>query len=147
MNSNAQRIPTTLPLSVPDIEPFALMPRATRFPIEVPVFYRVRGDREWRGATSVNISRTGLLFQTDSDLAPQTMLIACILFPAGVTGESPATVFCWGTVVRRDSFDPLEGRTTVAATIAHYRFSRLRQVAWNEPRAFESSRPEVESLS
>ncbi len=86
------------------------------------------------------MSRTGVLFLTDSDLAPRTVLMMCILFPAEITGEAPASVFCWGTVVRRASFDPPEGRTAIAATIVHYRFSRVKKAAGIAPRAFANER-------
>ena len=100
--------------------------RAQRFPIQMPVYCRVRGDPRWREGKSINISRTGVLFQTQSILAPNTMLIVCIVLPAEPASGSRSSVFCWGMVVRSESDGHVDKQPSVAAAISHYRFSRQR---------------------
>jgi hypothetical protein len=98
-------------------------PRAPRFPIHASVQYRELNKQDWHEGTTVNISRTGILFQTDCDVLPQTALEMRVSFPAEVTGASAMNVVCWGPVVRKIADIPLSN-PTVAASIQRYRFSR-----------------------
>jgi hypothetical protein len=98
-------------------------PRAPRFPIRTAVQYRERNKQDWHEGTTINISRTGLLFQTDYDVPLQAALEVRVSFPSEVTGASEMTVVCWGPVVRRNADLPLSN-STVAASIQRYRFSR-----------------------
>ena len=47
--------------------------RARRFDIRAVVRYR-RPDASWRDAVTVNVSRSGLLFEASEDLVPGTQL-------------------------------------------------------------------------
>ncbi len=89
--------------------------RATRFPISAALLYRGSGESAWSEGTTVNISRTGVLFRPARPIPPQTMLEFQILFPAEVTGGMPANVVCRGPVVRTQPPDAL------AASIRCYR--------------------------
>ena len=51
-----------------------LIERAQRFPISVPVRFRSGGASEWVGGSSINISRTGILFCADRILHPGSIL-------------------------------------------------------------------------
>ena len=97
-------------------------PRAQRFPIHVPIQYHECDKGDWHEGTTVNISRTGILFQTDSDIPPQTELEFRLLFPAEVTGTSAMNVICWGPAVRKAEEAP-PGNVMIAAAIQRYRFS------------------------
>ncbi len=90
--------------------------RAQRFPISAPLLYREGGESAWSEGTTVNISRSGVLFRSNRVMPPDTMLEFLIHFPAEITGGLPADVACWGPVVRTQPPDGL------AAAILHYRF-------------------------
>ncbi len=96
--------------------------RAPRYPIVAPVFYKPYGGTEWHVGTTVNISRSGVLFHGGMDIAVKTPLEMQIEFPAEVTGDSGTRLTCWGPVVRKiapTSQDPLPA---LAASISRYRF-------------------------
>ena len=92
-------------------------PRAQRFPIETEFRYRVEGETGWRAGTTVNLSHSGLLFRVSQELKPRTVLEMKILFTAEMTGDTPASIHCWGPVARNDHF-------LTAAAIRHYRFEQ-----------------------
>jgi len=91
-------------------------PRAPRFPLRLPLRFRPSGDAAWSEGTTVNISRSGVLFNTDKPLEPQTVLEIQMELPTGIAGELPANVICCGPVTR---IEP----PFVAAAFAHYRFT------------------------
>ena len=99
-------------------------PRAQRFPIHVSVQYHECDKRDWHEGITINISRTGILFQADQDIAPQTELELRVLFPAEITGSSPMNVLCWGPVVRKAAGAP-PGSSLIAAAIQRYRFTAV----------------------
>ena len=72
----------------------------------------------------MNISRSGVLFVAENELAPETVLEMRIDFPAEVTGDTPAKLVCWGSVVRAIPPDHAGNRPALAATFARYRFGR-----------------------
>jgi hypothetical protein len=78
--------------------------------------YRASGEPAWSRGDTVNISRTGVLFQAGDPIEPATLLEMHILFPSEITGDSPASVICWGHVVRIDG-------SALAAAILKYRFA------------------------
>jgi hypothetical protein len=70
------------------------VPRAQRFPFQIPLHYRRSGTPEWHACETVNISRTGILFQTDETLPINSNLDIRVQFPSEVT------LSCQGSVVR-----------------------------------------------
>jgi hypothetical protein len=98
------------------------VPRAFRYPIHMVIRFRKSGTTEWHEGTTVNISRTGILFQSNMNFSPRTLLEMQVILPYEVSGEPPANVLCWGPVVRLDSELTEEGRTALAAAISRYRF-------------------------
>jgi hypothetical protein len=107
----------------PEAPPRSHVSRAPRYPIHTPVLFRESGGEEWYEGTTVNISRTGVLFQTDVNLLPRTLLEMRIALPPEVTEDTQANVLCWGPVVRLGPIIEKEGRPTLAAAILRYRFS------------------------
>ncbi len=91
--------------------------RAPRFPIEAKMQYREGGESAWHEGTTINISRSGVLFKSDRTLEPRKVLEMRIAFPPEFTGDSETGVLCWGPVVRQTDDPP-----AMAATIFHYRF-------------------------
>jgi hypothetical protein len=110
-------------LSAPAARPGPQKARAERFPIETQVRFREKGEPDWNEGTTLNISRTGILFRTPRALPPSTVIEMQILFPAEITGGPPANVLCWGPIVRAQApaepnLDPAQ-----AAAIVNYRFT------------------------
>ena len=101
-----------------------LIPRAFRYAIHIPVRFREKGTAEWHEGKTVNISRTGILFQSDMNLPAKSLLEMQIVLPHALAGEPQANVRCWGPVVRSDQALSEEGRTALAASIRRYRFSQ-----------------------
>ena len=89
--------------------------RAPRFPLKVPIHYRKSGMLNWRDGSTLNISRTGVLFQADENLPADMKLEIRISLP------QQTTLACQGTVVRTEpavTTDTLKG---LAARISHCR--------------------------
>jgi len=100
------------------------VPRATRYPIQTRVRLRERGQTEWREGTTVNISRTGVLFQSGSVLPAKSLIEMQIILPYYISGGFTADVLCWGPVVRTDaSLTKKCGQPVLAAVMLRYRFS------------------------
>jgi hypothetical protein len=95
-----------------------LKPRSRRFPIQTLLRYRKSGTTEWNETSTVNISRSGVLFETAEELPIETSLEMQILFPARITRGVPSNVFCRGPVIRAEPFQ-------AAAAIHHYRLRRI----------------------
>ena len=70
--------------------------RAQRFPLQVPVQYQRSGNSHWHEGRTVNISRTGILFQTDEPLPQTATLDIRLEFPANVM------IFCQGSIIRSE---------------------------------------------
>jgi hypothetical protein len=93
----------------------AQQPRAQRFPLMVPIHYRKSGISNWHDGRTVNISHTGVLFQTDENLQNDLKLeIRISLSPK-------TTLACQGTVVRIEPTVSTAEKTGLAARISHYR--------------------------
>jgi len=100
----------------------AYKPRAQRFPIEAPLRYRVGGELAWNEGATVNISRSGVLFWAEKEIEPKTMLEMLIVFPSELTGNGPASILCWGRVVRNEGVNVPCSSPMLAAEIIKYRF-------------------------
>jgi hypothetical protein len=88
--------------------------RARRFPIATTLLYRERGARRWRQGRTLNVSRTGVLFQPDVPMSTSARdLDFVVSLPLG--GGLPAPrVRCVGHVVR----GVLAGRDDALAEVA-----------------------------
>ena len=96
--------------------------RAQRFPIVAPLLFRERGETAWHEGTTINISRSGVLFRCDEDRKSQAVLEMRIAFPPELTGSAETNVVCWGPIVRKESPRfPLD-QHAMAASISRYRF-------------------------
>jgi hypothetical protein len=69
-------------------------PRAQRFPFRVPLSYRKSDDAIWHTCKTVNVSRTGILFRSNTPLPPNAAVDIRVRFPLR------KTLCCQGTVVR-----------------------------------------------
>jgi hypothetical protein len=101
----------------------AMLSRAQRFVVQLPIRYKRIGGRRWFEGKTENISRSGLLFRTDRVLKLRTAIEMSFTLPVPKKGDSPGEVLCWGSVVRTV---PAAGmnRPCIAASIETYRFVR-----------------------
>jgi hypothetical protein len=104
------------------IERDAYKPRAQRFPIETRFRYRIGGEPAWREGTTINISRSGILFRAQKEIVPRAMLQMRIVFPSELTGYDPVSIVCWGPVIRSESDGASGSDRMLAAAIIRYRF-------------------------
>jgi hypothetical protein len=84
--------------------------RAQRFRLQFPVRYRMMGMSDWKSGTTINISRTGILFKADERIPEESVLDIRICMPL------KATLACQASIVRAE--DPL-----FAVHIDHIRLS------------------------
>lgn len=96
--------------------------RAQRFQLHLPLRYRRLGETQWHVGKTENISRSGLLFQTDDVLQPNSQLEINLVLPAEIAGLAGTEVVCRGEVVRTvekrgDTVSP-----ALAARILQYHF-------------------------
>lgn len=89
--------------------------RATRFPLKVPIHYRKSGMLNWHDGSTINISRTGVLFHTDESLPVDMKLEIRISLP------QDTTLACQGSVVRSEPSVTTEALKGLAARISHAR--------------------------
>ena len=74
--------------------------RAQRFQLHLPLRYRRLGEKIWHEGKTENISRSGMLFQADEELQPNSQLEINLVLPAEIAGLSATEVVCRGEVVR-----------------------------------------------
>ena len=87
--------------------------RAQRYPVDVSAAYRERSEVGWSAGRSVNVSRTGVLLETERPFKAGTSIEVVLELAPPL-----ATIRCSGRVVRMSP-----GRRhpwTIAATIARY---------------------------
>lgn len=93
----------------------AQKPRAQRFSMKVPIHYRKSGMMNWHDGRTVNISRTGVLFQTEENLKTDLKLEIKISLPRRTT------LACQGTVVRKEPAVSNRTKIGLAARLTHCR--------------------------
>jgi hypothetical protein len=102
-------------------DPGAAAPRAPRYPIDLPIQYRLADAPEWHEGRTENISRTGVLIRTAAPLPPRTSIDLLLALPAEVGGRG-VPVICRGRVVRTEPADAHGQRQpTMAATLVAVR--------------------------
>ncbi len=94
------------------------IPRAQRFPLQLPLHYRKRGMQHWQDGKTINISRTGILFQADEKIPEDSILDIRISFPL------KAMLSCQGSIVRVDE-------PAFAVRIHRYRMLRGQKTTTN----------------
>ncbi|MGD0125301.1 MAG: PilZ domain-containing protein [Terriglobia bacterium] len=103
--------------------------RAQRFPVHLPVRYRLARSRQWFEAYTENISRSGVLFRTERVFEPTTALDLRLELPPVDNGERVrGEVICKGEVVRTDPPDDPKGVPSgVAVAIHRYWLAQKRE--------------------
>ena len=98
--------------------------RARRFSLESPMFFRRAGEQEWRQGRTMNISRSGLLFEAPEPIEPRTPLEVRLELPVAGPAAPPAHVTCRGEVVRDELPTERNGPHRLAAAILRFNFAR-----------------------
>jgi CheY-like chemotaxis protein len=96
--------------------------RAQRFHLHLPLRYRRLGETQWHVGTTENISRSGLLFQSDDVLQPNSQLEINLVLPAEIAGLAGTEVVCRGEVVRTVEPKGESVSPALAARILQYHF-------------------------
>jgi hypothetical protein len=103
------------------MQQLADQPRATRYAMAAPVVFRRVGADDWLAGRTVNVSRTGVLFEAVPPAPPAATRIEFILLLPSLGLPGRSRVQCQGQVVR--NFDaPKGGASAIAATIDAYDF-------------------------
>jgi hypothetical protein len=90
--------------------------RAERFPLPLPLRFRISGTSDWFSATVQNVSGSGVLFCADSELAIGTQLELRMAFEAG-DKSYPGEVIAQAEIVR---IAALQTQSTVPAMAARF---------------------------
>ncbi len=93
--------------------------RAARFALREPLRYRVPGQRAWHKGETKNISRSGLLFEGQYQLEPNTPVEMSFLVRNQFSDRAVAVILCAGRVVR--TVKPPSGALALATRIWDYR--------------------------
>jgi hypothetical protein len=94
--------------------------RARRFPIAASLLYREHGESAWRLASTINVSRSGVLFRPDGRV-PGTNRPLDFILSLPVNDATPAPhVRCTGHVVRIAPGELAGGGQAVAVSIDGY---------------------------
>jgi hypothetical protein len=104
----------------------AMLSRAQRFMVQLPIRYKKIGGRRWFEGRTENISRSGLLFRADRVPKLRTAIQISFTLPISLKDDGPGEVLCRGSVVRTVA---AAGTTppSVAVCIQKYRFVRSHQ--------------------
>ena len=97
--------------------------RASRVPIEFTLRYRPGGEVGWSEARTINISRSGVLFEAEESLEIDTPIEMNFDMPPEFGGAAGIVVTCRGKVVRTILPPSTDAPPAVAATIEEYRFA------------------------
>jgi hypothetical protein len=101
----------------------AMLRRAQRFLVHLPIRYKKIGGRSWFEGRIENISRSGILFHADRILKPRTAVQMSFTLPISLKDDGPGEVLCRGSVVRTVVAKETN-RPCVAVSIQRYRFVR-----------------------
>jgi len=98
----------------------AMLSRAQRFVVQLPIRYKKIGGRRWFEGKTENISRSGILFRAERVLKLRTAIQMSFTLPVWGKGDGPGEVLCRGSVVRTVAA-VATNRPCVAASIQRYR--------------------------
>jgi PilZ domain-containing protein len=91
--------------------------RAQRYPVRVPVQYRIQGAESWREGTTENISRSGVLFSGDLPVEAGERVEIQLRLRHSAESDAEATCLAW--IVRQEQES---GRVGLAAQFLSYTF-------------------------
>jgi len=103
--------------------------RAQRFNLQLPLKYRLVGEREWHEGTTENISRSGMLFRAEEMVSPSALVEINMVLPVEIAGLAAAEVICRGEVVRTLKPEKTSQHPALAAKILQYQFQHNARAA------------------
>lgn len=101
--------------------------RAERFPVQIPVRYRIPKSPEWFAARTENVSHTGVLFRAEYLFQPTTMVEVRLELPPTNKGGVNAEVVCKCEVVRVEQTRAGGIPPALAVAILDYRLTRKQR--------------------
>ena len=96
--------------------------RAQRYAIALPMRYRRVGEKTWATGTTVNISRSGVVFEGERSVDREAAIELVLTMPVDVADG--ARVVARGVIVRAVAEGVADAPRAFAATIADYSFVR-----------------------
>ncbi len=99
--------------------------RSQRFPIKMPLRYRVLGEGEWHSGKTVNISSSGVFFRCPLAADRGTRVEMDFILVSSRAKESGLEVACKGEVVRLETPLSAEFQVALAVKISDYRLIPL----------------------
>jgi PAS domain S-box-containing protein len=103
--------------------------RARRFNLQLPLRYRLLGEKDWQPGTTENISRSGLLFAAQELLQPNAQLEINLVLPSEIAGLAATEVVCRGEVVRSIEPQSPDVSPALAAKILQYHFQHGNRIS------------------
>jgi hypothetical protein len=116
----AEKITASAPSRTPAPQLSAQVPRARRFTVRKPIFYRQVNHSHYQLAMLVNISASGLLLECHPSIPEGASLEMILEMPQEITGQPYRTVLCQGEVVRSALKE--SGIALVGVAISDYSF-------------------------
>lgn len=109
--------------------------RARRFPLHLPLRFRVIGTPEWQAGQTDNISCSGVLFRCRQHLEPAVPVELSLQLPEQLCGDAKLKILCGAYVVRCTAPESPQENPAVAAAFLDFRLvyanhhtaARLRQ--------------------
>jgi hypothetical protein len=99
--------------------------RSRRFPIKMPLRYRVLGDGEWRNGKTVNISSSGVFFRCPLSAERGARVEMDFILLSSRVKESGLEVACKGEIVRLEIPPSADCQVALAVKISDYRLIPL----------------------
>jgi len=100
----------------------AWTPRERRLRHNVTVQFRVVGSKLWHEGTTENISKSGVLFESQDSLQEGVGLELVFEMPKELTGDEPAPVLCKCTVARVTASQKESAVFHIACSVSDYEF-------------------------
>lgn len=98
------------------------IPREDRFPLVVPLVYRLVREQAWHQGTTVNVSGTGALFMGQLDLEAGAPIELRLALSGAAPGVAPDCVRCTGRITRIAHAGTEVSRAMMAAQFDDFRF-------------------------
>ena len=99
-----------------------IQPRARRFEVRMNLRYRPNETGGWQEGATENISRSGLLFRSQTLLKRGTPFQMILTVHSEKAGQRPVHVACLGTIVRMVPRESAEASNLFAARFVDYEF-------------------------
>jgi hypothetical protein len=97
-----------------------------RFPIQIRILFRPKGQHEWRTGWTENMSRSGVLFHTHTAATAETDIEIRLVLEFEASLATPPEIVCAGRIVRATGGENERECATVAAQFTDYRFLQAR---------------------